>query len=39
MIWLFIVSYHPYCLWCSLSWKEYAKWGEWAWVGREYRTL
>lgn len=25
----------PWCLWTSLNWKDYAHWGEWAWVGRE----
>jgi hypothetical protein len=36
MIYIFVVENCPWCLWVSLNWKDYARWGEWAWVGREY---
>jgi hypothetical protein len=36
MIWLVIMENHPWSLWCSLITTEYGRWGEWAWVGRDY---
>lgn len=35
MIHLFLVENCPWCLWVSFNWNDYAKFGEWAWVGRE----
>ncbi len=34
MIHLFVVENCPWCYWSSLVWKNYAQFGEWAWVGR-----
>lgn len=34
MIHLFLAENCPWCLWASLRWSDYARYGEWAWVGR-----
>jgi len=34
MIHLFLAENCPWCYWASLRWTDYARWGEWAWVGR-----
>lgn len=34
MITLFFAENCPWCYWSSLAWRDYARWGEWAWVGR-----
>jgi hypothetical protein len=39
MIHIFNIESCPWCYWCSIVWTDYAKWGEWAWVGRDYETL
>jgi hypothetical protein len=36
MITLFMAENCPWCYWSSLVWSSYARWGEWAWVGRVY---
>lgn len=36
MIVLVNIENEPWSFWCSIVWRDYARWGEWAWVGREY---
>jgi hypothetical protein len=36
MITLFLIENYPWCYFMSLKWQDYARYGEWAWVGRVY---
>jgi len=37
MLYIFLAENCPWCLFWSFIVTEYGKFGEWAWVGREYR--
>jgi hypothetical protein len=35
MIHVYLIENYPWVWFSSLNWNDYAKFGEWAWVGRE----
>jgi hypothetical protein len=37
MLYIFLAENCPWCYFWSFVSTEYGKFGEWAWVGREYR--
>lgn len=38
MVTIFLVGFCPWCYWTSMDWRDYAQFGEWAWVGRDYEV-